>query len=94
VHRRVDRSLTANRVEGVEFDEILYADDTVCIAGGVRQMKGFLRASETEGERHGMRLSKTKYELLIMGKKPTWKVRFSSGDEVPVLFEVKYLGCY
>jgi len=41
-----------------------------------------------------MRLNRTKCELLIMGNKPTWKVRFSSGDEVPVLFEVKYLGCY
>jgi len=50
VRTRVDRSLAANRVEGIEFDDILYADDTVCIAGGVRQMNGFLRASEAEGK--------------------------------------------
>ena len=37
------------------FDEVLYADDTICTTTDTRAMNKLLAAIETEGEKYGLK---------------------------------------
>ena len=74
------------------FDEILYADDTICVSTNTKAMNRLLAAIETEGAKYGLRLNKTKCELLRPNKRAD--VHFKNKAKVPVKNVVKYLGCY
>ena len=43
VHRGLGRSTMKHRVLGADFDEVLYADDTICISEDVRAMNRTLK---------------------------------------------------
>ena len=57
------------------FDEILYADDTVCVSEDLEAMNELLKGIEDEGERYGMRLNYKKCELLRFGLAGPVRVR-------------------
>jgi hypothetical protein len=81
----------SQRIPGMEFDEVLYADDTICIATEPEVMNRMLKEIEEEGEKYGMKLNKGKCELLH--KKGGIKIKLRDGTEVTRKNEVKYLGC-
>ena len=58
VHQETDRYLESHRVPGADFDEVTYADDTICISTDTRAMNKFLEAIEWEGFRYGVKLNK------------------------------------
>eukprot|EP00975_Prorocentrum_lima_P061546 12880533-Prorocentrum_lima.AAC.1 len=91
IHHDDQVRTTRQRVRGTEADEVLYADDTVCIGQTVAAMTRLLHAIEAKGLEYGLRLNKTKCEYLgIGGPGP---VRFSDGTKLKSTDEVKYLGC-
>ena len=81
-----------HRVEGTNFDEILFADDTICITESTRIMNKMLKAIGTRGGQSGMKLNKGKCELLQFGGKA--KVRVEDQTHMKEVDTAKYLGCH
>ena len=75
----------------MDTDQILYADDTICISEDEDAMNRLLHAIETEGLKYGLKLNKTKCEYIKFGEAK--RVKFHDGTNVPLMHEVKYLGC-
>ena len=84
--------LAAQRMDGMEDDKILYADDTICVSQGETAMNILLSATDTEGVLYGFRLNMKKCEYLNSG--PAGIVCFTDGTPVSVKPEVKHLGCH
>ena len=82
------------RIKGIPLNEVLYADDTVCITNDVESMNMYLKEVEIESARRGLRLNRGKRELMKLGNWTPGTVAFSDGTKVPVKEEVKYLGCF
>ena len=82
---------STHRVKGAHFDEILYADDTICVSQDEDALESKLKAIEQEGAKYGMKLNKSKCEILEFGNVRTKK--FEDDSEVRVKDRVKYLGC-
>ena len=79
------------RVTGANFDEVLFADDTICISTNTRAMNRMLSAIERIGKRSGMRLNKAKCEALQFNQQG--KIVFQDKTPVRSVEESKYLGC-
>ena len=88
IHKPTSQS---SRVAGMEYDEVLFADDTICISESEAAMEQMLKAIVTEGAKYGMKSNKAKCELLAFGK--ARPVKFSDGTRLKPQEEVKYLGC-
>ena len=91
IHKNDTLQLKQHRVQGMDTDEILYADDTICISEDEQAMSRLLAAIEVEGAKYGLKLNKKKCEYLYFGQ--AGRVFFSDGSPVPKRAEVKYLGC-
>ena len=76
------RNLEENRIPGTNFDEILYADDTLVISQDTRTLNLFIETLQTEGEQIGLQLNKHKTELLILGKSKVANVKFKDGAPI------------
>jgi hypothetical protein len=63
VHQKLDTELARNRVPGADFDEVTYADDTICISKSIKAMNNLIKTVEEEGAKYGMKLNKTKCQL-------------------------------
>ena len=81
----------SQRIKGTYFDEVVYADDPICIAQTAAAMNRLLAAIESEGRKYGMRINKSRCGYLAFGQ-PS-RIRFQDGTKVPVKDEVKYIGC-
>ena len=91
IHEEDKLKMSKHRVKGTTCDEVMYADDTICITESERAMNRLLAAIESEGAKYGMRLNKSKCEYLVFGK--AGNVKFCNGQQVEQKPEVKYLGC-
>jgi hypothetical protein len=91
IKRALPRTFVQHRPRGVEFDEILYADDTVLLSSDTRMMNHFLAAVEREGANYGMFLHKHKCHALKFG--PPSAVKFADGTPVTSSPQAQYLGC-
>lgn len=90
---RLDRSsIWKHRVRGASFDEVLYADDTVCISESVAAMTRLLKLIEAESEKSGLKLHNKKYTSLGYGKKGNLHLT-GLKEVISQEEEVKYLGC-
>jgi hypothetical protein len=92
IHEGDKQNLTKHRIQSTNYDEVLYADDTICISTDTRALNKLLADIETEGLKYGLRLNKTKCE--VMGNKPRLNIHFKDGTLVTRREEVKYLGCH
>ena len=75
VHQKLDHKLRRHRVHGADFDEVTYADDTICITRSIKTMNDFIKSIEEEGMKYGMKLNKTKCELIT--NNPNARIIFS-----------------
>ena len=50
IHQELDGDLITHRIPGAEFDEVMYADDTICISTDTRTLNKFIAKIETEGK--------------------------------------------
>ena len=49
-----------HRIQGMEEDEVLYADDTICMSEDEQAMNRLLKEIEKEGKYYGLMLNKKK----------------------------------
>lgn len=50
--------LTAHRIKGTIFDEVLYADDTICISENEQALNWLVQTIEKEGAAYGLKFNK------------------------------------
>ena len=55
------------RVQGTNFDEVLFADDTICISHDTKAMNRMLSTIEEIGAESGIGLNKGKCEVIRFG---------------------------
>ncbi len=91
IKERVQINHIQHRVPGTEFDEILYADDTICLSTDTRQMNIMIKEIEIESKLYGMKLNKKKCEVIYTSENAN--VHFMDGTKLTRKDEVKYLGC-
>lgn len=53
IHYDLDRNLAVQRVPGTSYDEVVYADDTICMGTDTRELNQLLKAIEEEGTNTG-----------------------------------------
>ena len=87
----MDNELKKHRVPGADFDEVTYADDTICISRCIKTMNEFIESIEIEGFKYGMKLNKTKCELLTNNNNA--KIIFPDGTPIKKEKSATYLGC-
>ena len=91
VHQIVDGIMPMHRVPGTTFDEVMYADDTICISTDTKAMNRFIAEIESKGAAYGLKLNRKKCELIHTGH--TARVHFADGTLLKRQTEAKYLGC-
>lgn len=79
------------RCELANFDEVMYADDTIIVSTDTRIMNRYVNRIEEIRRLCGLQLNKDKCETVYPLKKAAVKV--ADGSLVPRKDEVKYLGC-
>lgn len=68
VHKaREGRNWEQFRVRGADFDEVLYAEDTICITEDEESMNDLLEGIVREGKKYGIKLNLDKCELMTFG---------------------------
>jgi len=48
IHMRLDGQMAIQRVPGTNFDEVVYADDTICIGTDTRKLNQLLKEIEED----------------------------------------------
>jgi hypothetical protein len=91
IHLNDATQMKRHRVTGTEFDEVLYADDTMCMSQSETAMNRLLAAIETDGAYYGLRVNRAKCEYLHFGQ--ARKVKFADGTTLNPADAVKYFGC-
>ena len=80
----VKEKLTGNqiryRLQGARFDEVLFADDTICISHDTKIINHNLKAIEEVGAKSGMKLNQAKCEALRFGERANMHFK----DKTPV----------
>ena len=89
VHQKMDNEQKKHRVPGADFDEVTYADDTICIPRCMKTRHQFVETTENEGCTYGMKLNKTKCELLTN----SGNARIIFPDGTPIKKTATNLGC-
>eukprot|EP00975_Prorocentrum_lima_P044983 9421179-Prorocentrum_lima.AAC.1 len=77
---------------GVQFDSILYADDTSLVSGSSGIIQAILVAIQDLGLQYGMALNQDKCEMLRFHS--LLDIFFKDGTKVKVVEQAKLLGCY
>ena len=90
VHRIHTPNTAAGRIKGALFDEVPYADDTICISQSEEEIERALKAIRKEGSKYGMKLNRAKCEILSFGQ--VRAIQFEEGDYMNFKSKVKYLG--
>ena len=91
IHTKLEGQLAIQRIPGTNYDEVVYADDTICMGTDTRKMNRLLKEIETEGRKYGLILNKNKCEAVT--NRPGANLHFGDGTNLTKKAEVKYLGC-
>ena len=62
-----EQQMNKQRVKGTQYDQVVNADDTICIPQTLAAMNRLLAAIEIEGQKYGLKLNKTKCEYIPYG---------------------------
>ena len=90
IHQQDQMSMEEHRIQGTHCDQVLYADDTICMSEDEDAMERLIHAVEKEGKQYGLKLNQTKCEYLYFGN--ARQLKFSNGSPIPVCKNAKYLG--
>ena len=82
VHENLHCTLPEHRIPGATMDEVMYADDTICISTDTRSMNKLLERIKVIGEQYGLKLNKNRCEVMYTMEEAN--VQFKDGT--------KYLG--
>lgn len=93
VHQKTNRreNKFVYRVEDVDLDEVLYADDTILVSTSTQEINAQLEAIESIGLGYGMKLNKNKFEIISTAQ--SGEVHFRTGQKVMEKANITYLGC-
>ena len=89
VFSRANQAFAPLEVPGIEFSEVLFADDTLIFAANKTSTEALLWAIEAISSEYGLHLNRTKCVALSTGEGEC--INFISGDEVPVDKKAEYL---
>jgi hypothetical protein len=81
IHKDDKQNLIKHRMQGTNYDEVLYADDTICVSTNTMALNKLLASIEEEANKYGLTLNKTKCEVMYNSTKAN--VHFRDGTEVP-----------
>ena len=90
IQKRISLHVTNNRIPGVHFDMIYYADDAVLFSRSNKGLNELLRLTEQISEGYGLRLNKSKCVAIAMNNDGC--IHFHNGDPLSKEFEAMYLG--
>ena len=82
IHDKLDTPKQREPIPGIEYAEILYADDTFLFGTYTRNLNKLLEAIETESAYYNMRLNRKKCINLTINRKQS-NIRFADGSLVP-----------
>jgi len=88
VHDEVN--LKRGTVEGLDYNELVYADDTALLTNNANAMSRFLVAIEKHAKVFGLNFNKTK--CVCMSFHTPYRPKFADGSKIPEDEEIKYLG--
>ena len=91
IHEQIGLELIQNRIPGATFDEVLYADDTICISTCTKTINKLIERIETLGEKYGLILNHNKCEVLTTEVNPD--IHFKNRTRIEKKDQVTYLGC-
>ena len=91
VHEADTIQVALKRIPGADFDEVLYADDTIIMSTDTKVINKTLAKIESEGAKVGLKLNRGKCEVMYTGRSAD--VHFADGTKVTRKTEVRYLGC-
>lgn len=77
-------------VKEIDFNEILFADDTLLVARNTETITRILHKIELKSQEYNMKLNKDKCIALTMYKEN--RIKFSNGQKVPKAHAATYLG--
>ena len=83
-------SRTRGAIDGLNFTEILYADDTLLVVKDAKSASLLLQEIEKESQYYNMKLNEDKCETIAMGGKAT--VKFGNGKTMRNVEHATYLG--
>ena len=90
ITQRSGDQIERGNIIGLNFSELLYADDTLLILRTKEAMETLLHEIERESEYYGLRLNMGKCELLEMNGNQ--EILFRSGEQMKKVDKAKYLG--
>lgn len=90
VHKDDKAHTVRQRFEGMGNDEILYADDTICVTKTIPAMNRLVAEIEKQGACAGLKLNHERCEYMCFGN--AGEVTYTDGTRIPYKNEVKYLG--
>ena len=91
IHHGAESKLERQHIAGTDCDQVVHADNTICIGLSTAGLNRLLAAIEVEGCKYGMKLNKRKCEFIGIGN--TGSVKIADGQPVKAVEEAKYLGC-
>ena len=92
VKAALPEDIVNGRVNGANYDEVLFADDTIFFSTMTKHLNSLLKAVEEEGGKYGLKLNKTKCEAMVFNGPAN--VHFADDSKVPIHTMAKYLGCH
>ena len=83
--------LEPSRPPETSFDEVLFADDTICVSTSAEGLNGLVHRVDQHSQRYGVAVNKGKCELINFGV--TGSIHFNNGKPILKQYQAKYLGC-
>ena len=89
----LDEELFEHRPPNHDFDEVLYADDTIIFSTCTETLQKYLHKIEETAGKYGLHLNKQKCETRNTNPQIACTIHYRNGDKVKAKEETKYLGC-
>ena len=87
----LSRNLIQNRIPSADFDDILYADDTILVSTNPATINRYIKEIQLEGLTIGLKLNYNKCEVITMGTHIA-NIKFYDGHPMQNKYSAKYLG--
>jgi hypothetical protein len=91
IQHKITNHVKHNRIPGINYDMIYYADDTILFSTSTRAINELLKHTEEISRQYGLKLNKEKCVAINMNT--DGNVKFGDGTSLTQSFEAMYLGC-
>ena len=90
VHADSDPDMYMHRIDGLEQQEVLYADDTLLLGTDAASLQSYLACLERQAKPHGLHLNRSK--CVVMSFNSAENILYGDGAPVPKADSTEYLG--